>query len=171
MKIEYITLGIAGLILLAPFIALAMPFLLGASNTFVVTSGSMSPSIPTGSAIWVSEVSAPQIQEGDVITFRQDSGNTVTHRVINVTERNGETAFKTKGDANPEPDPGYVTGSQVVGEVNYSLPYMGYISNTLGSSLGLILLIVIPALGIVGLELAELYESLKEDQEEDHSGF
>ncbi|MBC5792899.1 MAG: signal peptidase I [Nanohaloarchaea archaeon] len=170
MKPSYIAISIAGLILLAPFLALAFPFLLGASKTFVVTSGSMEPGIPTGSVIWVSDTPPSEIRQGDVITFNQGSGNTVTHRVVNVTEEENPR-FKTKGDANTEPDPGYVEPNQLVGKVNFSVPYLGYIAEWTGSSIGLILLVVIPALGIIGLELSELYNTMREEQEEDYSGF
>ncbi len=170
MKPEHIAVSIAGLILVMPFLALAFPSLIGTSQTFVVTSGSMEPAISTGSIIWVSDTPPSQIEKGDVITFSQGSGNTVTHRVVNVSE-DPEYSFKTKGDANPEPDPGRVQAEQLIGEVNYSVPYLGYVAEWISSSIGLILLVVIPALGIIGLELTELYKNMKDEQGEDYSGF
>lgn len=171
MSLKHILTSFLGILVLLPFLVQAFPFLAGASQTYVVTSGSMAPSIPTGSVIWVSDINPSMIEEGDVITFSQGSGNTVTHRVVNKTMEGGQIGFKTKGDANSEPDPGTVNESQLEGKVSFSIPYLGYISEWMSSSFGLLALVVLPALGILGLELFELYENMKEKQEEGYSGF
>jgi signal peptidase len=71
----------------------------------VVRSGSMEPTIPTGSMVLVKRVEAADIKVGDVMTVERPDHTRVTHRVVAI-ERNGVTALLTlKGDANEDPDP------------------------------------------------------------------
>ena len=71
----------------------------------VVTSGSMSPGMPTGSLAFVREVPDSSIRVGDVITFdAPGKRGRVTHRVIERIQRNDRWYFRTKGDANGSPD-------------------------------------------------------------------
>jgi signal peptidase len=67
-------------------------------------TGSMSPTIPTGSLAVVHEIPAPEIRVGDVVTVDRDGQLPVTHRVTSV-EGSGETRTITlRGDANPTDD-------------------------------------------------------------------
>jgi signal peptidase I len=71
----------------------------------VVRSGSMEPTISTGSLVLVKRVDAADIKVGNVVTAVRPDNTRVTHRVVAV-ERNGMTAVLTlKGDANEDPDP------------------------------------------------------------------
>ena len=81
-----------------------------------VGSGSMEPTLPTGSRILIHEQSSYDV--GDIITFRADGGKVVTHRLVEFGE-NG--TLVTKGDANPTPDvwDEPLTESQVMGKVVY----------------------------------------------------
>ena len=79
---------------------LAVPQFLG-YETYDIISGSMAPSIPVGSLIFVQPAEGVDIEEGDVIAFRSE-GSVVAHRVTanNVIEG----TLNTKGDANSEED-------------------------------------------------------------------
>ncbi len=71
---------------------------------FRISSGSMDPTLPTGSLILARSPRDPnQLAQGDIVTFRS-SGTLVTHRIIEVLEDNGEVSYRTKGD-NPINDP------------------------------------------------------------------
>lgn len=71
----------------------------------VVRSGSMEPTIPTGSMVLVQRVAAAEIAVGDVVAVERPDHTRVTHRVVDL-ERHGETAELTlKGDANEDVDP------------------------------------------------------------------
>lgn len=90
----------------------------------IVLSGSMTPLFPVGSIIYYQKASFESIQEGDIITFVSGEA-TVTHRVVEVDSES--QTFRTKGDANPSPDPGVVNYSNIKGKVqNVVLPYFGY---------------------------------------------
>ena len=39
---------------------------------------------------------------------------------------NGQLRYYTKGDANEDPDAGFITSSDIVGTVRFKIPYIGY---------------------------------------------
>lgn len=76
-------------------------------------TGSMSPTIPTGSLALVREIPASEVQIGDVVTVDRAGELPVTHRVTSLSG-GGETRVITmRGDANPVEDPAPYTISQV----------------------------------------------------------
>jgi signal peptidase len=130
----------------------------------ILRSGSMSPGMPTGSAIVVEPVGGQTMQPGDVITFHSgvNSGLLITHRVVEVTQANGHTAYRTKGDANNAPDTDLVAPSQVIGRVIFEVPKIGLALRFFHNRFGFIFLIAVPAALIVGMELRELVAGLKD---------
>lgn len=93
-----------------------------------VLSGSMEPEYHVGSLVYVQEVDAADLQVGDVITFRLGDDILGTHRIIEVVEENGAPAFRTKGDANEFEDNGLVSPADIVGEVRFTIPYLGFLT-------------------------------------------
>ena len=78
---------------------------------FVVSTGSMSGTIEVNDIIFVKVTT--DVEKDDVITFKEDSGNMVTHRVVEVL---GNKVI-TKGDVNnSEDDP--ISKKDIVGKVN-----------------------------------------------------
>ncbi|MGA9871792.1 MAG: signal peptidase I [Rhodococcus sp. (in: high G+C Gram-positive bacteria)] len=71
-------------------------------------TGSMSPSIPTGSLAVVRAVPADSVVVGDVVTVDRAEKLPVTHRVVatETISESGITVLELKGDANAEADPG-----------------------------------------------------------------
>ena len=106
---------------IATSIPLAVPALLG-YETYNVTSGSMEPTIPEGSVIYVEHTEPSAIVEGDIIAFYKD-GTVVTHRVTDNRVVTG--VFITKGDANEKEDISPVQYSELIGRVKYHFPYLG----------------------------------------------
>lgn len=91
----------------------------------VVLSGSMEPEIPVGSVAYIARNIPPEaVSEQDVISYRLGESVSVLHRVVE-TDRENET-FRTKGDANQEPDLGLVEYSRYEGKALFSIPYLGY---------------------------------------------
>ena len=89
---------------------------------YVVLSGSMEPTIKTGSLCFINKhAKYEKIKEKDVIAFKKD-GTLVTHRVYSVTEE----GFETKGDNNDDKDGGLVTKSNFVGKNIFWIPKVGY---------------------------------------------
>ena len=92
----------------------------------IVQSGSMEPEYPTGSIIYIRDIDPAELKQWDVITYQLTDTKLSTHRIIEVVEVDGQTMFRTKGDANDGPDEGYVAPSQVVGKPVFAIPYLGF---------------------------------------------
>jgi signal peptidase I len=131
----------------------------GNYKLFTVQSGSMEPTIKTGSLIFVKPLSDYSI--GDIITRRTlDPKVTVTHRIQERTEQNGTIIFKTKGDANQAEDSEFVDRESVVGKVLLWIPYLGYPVGFARTSQGIILIIVIPAVIIIYDEINKIKKEI-----------
>lgn len=98
-------------------------------SPLVFRSGSMAPEITTGSLALARTISASEVQVGDVIAVKNDSGTSITHRVVSVTEFNDDNravAVTLKGDANPvdDPFPYVITEAE---RVFVHVQYLGYL--------------------------------------------
>jgi signal peptidase len=98
-------------------------------------TGSMSPTIPTGSLAVVREIPAGEARVGDVVTVDRPGELPVTHRVVATTPGSGGTTVLTlKGDANPVDDPAPYPVS-TVRIVLWSVPGLAYFVASLGNPL------------------------------------
>lgn len=86
----------------------------------VVKTGSMEPSIPTGSLIFIQDTGS--YEEGDIVTFLHRSNMAVTHRI---TDINGNM-ITTQGDANNAEDQPF-PAEKIIGEVRLTIPRAGVI--------------------------------------------
>ena len=88
-------------------------------------TGSMEPTIETGSVALVREIPAVEITEGDVVTVdRGEELLPVTHRVTEITDVNettGEVTFVMRGDANDVDEPKPYT-TDTVRRAFFSIP-------------------------------------------------
>jgi len=147
-----------------PVVAHAVPELVGAEYSYIVQSGSMEPAIGTGSVVFVADVPADAIEEGDVITFSDSrAGPTTTHRVIEKYQGETSVRFRTKGDANEDPDPEPVYRDDIVGVVTLSVPLIGYLIAFAQTRLGWLVFVVIPVVLLIVNELWTLYEAVEID--------
>ncbi len=93
---------------------------------YVVESGSMSPTLKVGSVILSKEPEdAAALKIGDIVTFRSNVGDTVTHRIIDVIElEDGTVKYQTKGD-NPinSPDPDLLDPGQIIAKMVMKIPF------------------------------------------------
>ena len=132
-------------------------------SAYIVQSGSMEPSIKTGSIV----ISYPQLiyAPGDVITYSKgvNDKNLITHRVEvrNFPEGVDKApVYKTSGDANEDFDSGEVKHEQVVGKVITTFPYLGYLANVAKKPYGFILIVIVPATIIIYEELKSLLKEI-----------
>ena len=133
---------------------------------YMVLSGSMEPKIKTGSIILIRPVDANYIKVEDIISFKSAINNqTTTHRVIDI-ERNPELLFTTKGDANEVEDPIKVKGSQIIGKVVLTVPYLGYLAGLLQTRYGFLLIIAIPLLIILTFKMISIILNKVEKRED-----
>jgi len=146
------------LLAVLPFVVYAVPQVAGASHSYVVLSDSMSPEIKAGDVVVVEDQPTAQIEQGDVITYERPGGDQlVTHRVVAVLNEDGDTAFRTKGDANEEPDPQPVSAENVVGVVQFHIPLIGHVISFGSTDAGIVLFVVLPATALAVSEVISLY--------------
>ena len=130
------------------------PEVLGYSQ-YIVTTGSMEPNISVGDLILVK--SQEEYELGDVVTFHDAVGSTVTHRIMGTVS--GQ--FITQGDANNTEDNDLLPPERIIGKVRLVLPGMGYAIEFLRSPLGILLLVVI---GVLLIKLPDWMGSVRGQQ-------
>lgn len=95
-------------------------------KAYVIVSGSMQPELNIGDIVIVKKQKSDKIQVGDIISFRE--GETIiTHRIIEINEKDGEKQFITKGDYNNAKDSNAVKYESVEGVCINKIPYLGNI--------------------------------------------
>lgn len=87
-----------------------------------VESGSMEPTINVGDVIIVN-TKDKNVQTGEIITFKDELGIFVTHRISKIANE----GIITKGDANNTEDSGYLSSKQIVGTYVFKISRLGSI--------------------------------------------
>lgn len=147
-------LSVAGL-----FLASMLP-IPGNIEIKIVKSGSMEPTIPTGSLVVIKPAENYTLR--DVITFGADTRIQIptTHRIVATREENG-TWYTTKGDANEDPDTKEIRKAEIIGKVMTHVPYAGFVLDFAKKPLGFLLLIGIPAATIIIDELINIVREVR----------
>jgi len=135
----------------------------GNYQVLTVLGGSMEPTIDVGSVIVISP--AQKYNEKDIITFREGDSIPTTHRIVNRKVEKGEQIYITQGDANPTEDLAEIKKEQIMGKVDFSIPYLGYGVGFVKSSVGFFLLIILPAILIISREIKNIYRELKKKEQ------
>ncbi|MEM2178910.1 MAG: signal peptidase I [Candidatus Methanomethylicaceae archaeon] len=96
----------------------------------VIASSSMKPELESGDAVFLIKPKPEEIKIGDIISFNKVipyiSSNIITHRVIEIKKYENVYIFKTKADANPNPDKFDVSYKEIIGKVIFKIPKIGY---------------------------------------------
>lgn len=140
---------------------------------YTVLSGSMEPTYSPGDLIYVKQVYSKDIagitdlnerdmarQEkvqavqdliddgtlkvGDPISFMKNETTVATHRIVEIDEENHR--FYTKGDANETEDGPPVLYENLIGEVHFAIPLLGYVSSFIQNPPGMYIAL---AVGVV----------------------
>lgn len=118
-----------------------------------VLSGSMEPEFMTGSIIAVKYLDteeARELEEGQIITFMTDSDNLVTHRIMEREEAGGQVLYRTQGDNNENRDSQPVFSENVRAVYSdITIPYAGYVADYARSTVGIVLMIIIPGVALL----------------------
>jgi signal peptidase I len=127
---------IAGILVIT--VALTLSFTLGGYNIlYVITSGSMSPTIDQNDLILVNRLASLEtLQVGDIIVFNSPDGvsGVVTHRVVQFLQSESGPYVVTKGDANRYSIPQIdypITSKDLIGTVALTIPSGGDIVSML----------------------------------------
>jgi signal peptidase len=122
---------------------LTLPALTGHRSMTVLT-GSMEPTLETGSVV-VDEVIHPtEARIGDIVTFTDPANPTrlITHRLRSARVEGNTAHMVTKGDANDTVEKWEVPVDGEIGRVVYNVPKLGYVRAMIGTRQGYVVLMV-----------------------------
>jgi signal peptidase len=121
-----------------------LTFALGTSSpAYVVSSGSMIPTLNVGDIIVVKDKGTFRtLQVGDIIVFNSPTGDgrVIVHRIYSLSADQYGVAIYTKGDNNPVPDAWVVRESHYIGKVVFTLPYLGRVTSVIQPPLNYVLI-------------------------------
>lgn len=136
-------------------------------STFYLVERPASDHIEVGDLIFSKTTDVNTIKVGDVISF-MEGASVVTHRVIGITEKNGELAFVTKGDANNTQDTEPVLSKDVVGVYKSRVPVLGDFIFFLQKPLGMAIFIGVPVVAFIAFDIIRRQRSAKKgDKKQD----
>ena len=120
----------------------------------VVQSGSMEPTIKTGSVILIKKQDT--YSTGDIISFVGAGSDSTTHRITKTNIVKGKEIFNTKGDVNQGEDQETIGIESILGKTVFTVPYLGYLIAFTKTQQGFIFLIVVPATLIIFSEILNI---------------
>ena len=113
-----------------------------------ITTGSMAPTYPTDTMVFVRKVDPADVEPGDVISFYSSDpgldGSLNTHRVVEVREEGDHYIYVTKGDANNARDQYDADSRRLLGKVVGSSYLLGKLSRLMANPLVFIPVILVP---------------------------
>jgi len=141
------------------FIAITSKIPVFGLSSFVVASGSMAPALPTGGIVFIRPGLTYDV--GDIISFKNPSGMTVTHRLVAKQVGIPENNYQVAGDANPQPDSVLVPHSEILGKSVFYLPYFGRLAGFIQSPTRFIGFLIVPALLFIVWQIYEIFQEYK----------
>jgi signal peptidase I len=166
---------------------------IGDSEYRIVISGSMDgekkdypiSTIPVGSLVKIQDVPSDtakaqtfysDLKEGDVLTFhyfvytaeKGETIETITHRIIKITETNGVYTYVCKGDAVEGNDVQTLTsdGGSIIGKVTYVNHGLGVFYTFQTSKTGMIILIIVPCFAVCAYEVGKIIYIITAEKKE-----
>ena len=132
-------------------------------RSFIVTSGSMAPSVSAGSLVLVHPTPIGMVRVGDIIAFTlpDDPKTTILHRVNTITTN--PLTYHTKGDNNNAADTWSVLAVNVIGTYIYGIPAVGYAATYIRTKQGFALMIGIPVLFLVYSQVRLIIDGIEEE--------
>jgi len=158
--------------IVAAGLCLAATMLLPAAfgyQRYVIVSGSMTGTYDQGSIVFDKTVPTSDLKVGDVITYAppRSSGETglITHRIYSISDHGkGGSTYRTKGDANPQPDPWrFQLHQPTQAKVAFAIPYLGYGIAALSMLPIRMIIIGLPALLIAIALIARMWREAGEE--------
>lgn len=117
---------------------------------YIVATGSMEPKYNVGDLIIIKETPEEEIKIGDIINYISENGaDTITHRVTDIIEKDGQTYYQTKGDNNNAEDPELVKYRQVKGILVFKISKLGTAITKLFTGTGIAILFAVIILSYI----------------------
>lgn len=155
---KYWNRGTSVLVVLVVLLAMALGGVrLFGLTPYTVLSGSMEPKYHVGALIYVRSVKPGELKVGDSVTFYLDGDTVATHRIVEVlSDEGGTLRYRTKGDANQEPDGDPVRENNVIGKPVFTIPMLGYLAALLQTPSGRCMAIAAGAVLLILIFLPDL---------------
>ena len=115
----------------------------------VVKTDSMAPTFYSGDLILIKKCDTSKLTEGDIICFHTIINNEYalnTHRIEKIDENENMRSYTTKGDNNAISDTHIISDGDIVGKYVGKLSKFGHVMDFLSSSMGFLIVIVLPML-------------------------
>ena len=115
----------------------------------VVKTDSMAPTFYSGDLILIKKCDTSKLTEGDIICFHTIINNEYalnTHRIEEIDEIENMRSYTTKGDNNAISDTHIISDGDIVGKYVGKLSKFGHVMDFLSSSMGFLIVIVLPML-------------------------
>lgn len=141
-----------------------------------ISTDSMEPELGVGEIVVVKRVEPATLKFGDVISYRADKGymkgSLVTHQISKEPyEENGVYYFTTRGIKPEAVDDPEISDNQVIGKVNYKIPFAGtlfdFFTNWYGMVAFAVLILIIFSSDIIAL-IKKYNEKKNIDDDSDH---
>jgi len=131
---------------------------------YIVMTGSMEPHYNIGDLVVVKEIKKEDIKLNDVITYSiNNTQDTISHRIIEIVEQDGEEYYRTKGDNNNAPDTDLVSFNNIQGKIVFKISKMGVIITELTTGTGIIIVFIVAILSYVHTNRKEERRIARED--------
>lgn len=138
---------------------------IGGYSMLEVVSGSMEPNIHIGDMIII-DTEAREFNANDIVTFYDENGSFVTHRIIS---RTGDMVI-TQGDNNDSPDPEFHT-SKIVGKYVFKIHGLGFLLKAFQSPMTMVLILIIGVLVCVLVSTDSEGNPIKSEEEKEFEEF
>ncbi len=150
-KSELVSLAIVVAIILGGWLTITVT--LGTPTPFfVVSSGSMIPTLKVGDVIAIRNGGSIEfLKVGDIIVYKYpiNMDRVIVHRVFKIVQDAEGIGIVTKGDNNPSQDSWTVRLQHYLGTVIFNVPYVGYAAIWLSPPLNYALMAVIVSIILV----------------------
>lgn len=145
---------------------------IGGIRIFNIVTESMMPEYKVGDILVSKSIEPSKIEIGDDLVYLGEKGSfqgkTITHRVIEIEQQDGEYKFHTKGIANTEEDP-IVSESQVYGVIIYKAHILSFISKIINNLYGFYFLIFVPLTILIIVKIIKVRRENDEEEIEENT--
>ena len=155
------------LIVLCLYLLIALLFGINIGiSAYAILTGSMEPSIPIGSLIFVAKTDFYDLKQGDIISAKADinldgKNEVITHYFFRYEQINGKTYIRTIAEGEKFADSWGISEDRLIGKCVMIIPVLGKITRFLSHPIGIITI----AGNILVLSLALHYLRQEEDEE------
>ncbi|KEZ51680.1 signal peptidase I [Metabacillus indicus] len=120
-------------------------------KALTILSNSMQPQFSAGDLIIINTKKQPKIN--DIITFKNQEGLIITHRITEIIQTSSSLSYRTMGDYNQIEDEFLTSPKDVLGVKATVVPFAGYVAQFISSPVGIFLFIVLPLIFLFVIEI------------------